>query len=266
MLTRLILLLSVTIFCFGALVAMPEIASAGSAKVNVCHLPPGNLDNYHTIRISENAMSKHLAHGDLAEDCDANCATLCDDGDACTIDDDGQCETAGCPAPTPTDCDDELFCTVDSCDSIEGCEYSPVDCGEGATCDEDNDRCVPNNCVADSYGGHDYLICQGQRDVPSSESFCADEGMQLAFIDDLAENAWVVDTAYNAYGYTNFEETSYWIANTKTNSPIFPWAAGEPNSGVDQCIHLMRYDIPQLSLWNDAGCEAWTWGWVCESN
>jgi len=98
--------------------------------------------------------------------------------------------------------------------------------------------------------------------------------MQLAFIDDLAENSWVVDTAYAAYGYTDFEETSYWIANTKTNSPIFPWASSsatngewnEPNSSVDQCIHLMRFDVPYLYLWNDAGCEDWTWGWVCESN
>jgi len=39
-------------------------AIAGEAKVDVCHIPPGNPDNAHTITISENAVSAHLDHGD----------------------------------------------------------------------------------------------------------------------------------------------------------------------------------------------------------
>ena len=34
-------------------------------KVEVCHQPPGNPDNWHTILISTNALDTHLAHGDF---------------------------------------------------------------------------------------------------------------------------------------------------------------------------------------------------------
>lgn len=34
------------------------------AKVTICHIPPGNPANAHTITISANALPAHLAHGD----------------------------------------------------------------------------------------------------------------------------------------------------------------------------------------------------------
>ena len=46
-------------------------AMAGEAKVDVCHIPPGNPDNAHTITISENAVSAHLDHGDFLGACDS---------------------------------------------------------------------------------------------------------------------------------------------------------------------------------------------------
>ena len=46
-------------------------AIAEGAKVDVCHIPPGNPDNAHTITISENALSAHLEHGDRVGACDA---------------------------------------------------------------------------------------------------------------------------------------------------------------------------------------------------
>lgn len=42
---------------------------AGNEKVDVCHIPPGNPDNAHTINVSENAVSAHLAHGDYLGAC-----------------------------------------------------------------------------------------------------------------------------------------------------------------------------------------------------
>ena len=39
-------------------------------KVLVCHIPPGNPKNAHTISISENAVSAHLAHGDTLGECE----------------------------------------------------------------------------------------------------------------------------------------------------------------------------------------------------
>lgn len=38
-------------------------------KVLVCHIPPGNPDNAHTICISENAVAAHLAHGCMVGPC-----------------------------------------------------------------------------------------------------------------------------------------------------------------------------------------------------
>ena len=46
-------------------------AAAGQAKVDICHIPPGDPDNAHTITISENALSAHLDHGDRVGACDS---------------------------------------------------------------------------------------------------------------------------------------------------------------------------------------------------
>ncbi len=45
-------------------------AMAQEAKVDVCHIPPGNPENVHTISISENALGTHLDHGDHVGACD----------------------------------------------------------------------------------------------------------------------------------------------------------------------------------------------------
>lgn len=136
-------------------------AWAGS-KVEVCHVPPGDPANFHTITVSEKAFSKHLAHGDLAGACNQICATLCDDGNACTVDDTGDCEQNGCPAmPEAVSCDDGNLCTTDSCEPAQGCVATPE---QGMACDDDmtctaGDTCnalgecvgttVPNCCLTD---------------------------------------------------------------------------------------------------------------------
>src|SRR3989304_96067 len=38
-------------------------------KINVCHLPPGNSNNAHTINIPVNAVTVHLDHGDSLGEC-----------------------------------------------------------------------------------------------------------------------------------------------------------------------------------------------------
>jgi hypothetical protein len=56
-------------------------------KVDVCHIPPGNPGNAHTINISESAVAAHLAHGDTLGPCPdeaagsgvGNMFTICDD-------------------------------------------------------------------------------------------------------------------------------------------------------------------------------------------
>ncbi|HEY7472917.1 MAG TPA: hypothetical protein VIE68_11280 [Gemmatimonadota bacterium] len=38
-------------------------------KVLVCHVPPGNPENPHTIEVGESAVPAHLAHGDTEGAC-----------------------------------------------------------------------------------------------------------------------------------------------------------------------------------------------------
>ena len=44
--------------------------AAPAPKVEICHIPPGNPDNIHTLTVSENALSAHLAHGDTCGPCE----------------------------------------------------------------------------------------------------------------------------------------------------------------------------------------------------
>ena len=39
-------------------------------KVTICHIPPGNTANAHTITIAEQAVGKHLEHGDTLGSCE----------------------------------------------------------------------------------------------------------------------------------------------------------------------------------------------------
>jgi hypothetical protein len=63
-------------------------------KTTVCHIPPGNPANKHTICVGTPAVPAHLAHGDFLGSC---CAGVTDDGGTPPPTDD-----AG-PPPPPTD-------------------------------------------------------------------------------------------------------------------------------------------------------------------
>jgi len=39
-------------------------------KIKICHIPPGNPDNAHTIEVSQSAIEAHLDHGDSLGPCD----------------------------------------------------------------------------------------------------------------------------------------------------------------------------------------------------
>jgi hypothetical protein len=47
----------------------PTAPGAGQVKVDICHIPPGNPANAHTITVGAPAVPAHLAHGDLAGVC-----------------------------------------------------------------------------------------------------------------------------------------------------------------------------------------------------
>ena len=61
---------------------------ADTKKTTVCHIPPGNPSNEHTICVGNAAVVAHLAHGDVLGSCCAAPSTpppdACDDQACCT--------------------------------------------------------------------------------------------------------------------------------------------------------------------------------------
>jgi hypothetical protein len=177
---RNIMLVSVGLAFFaGFLLLGPSVAPAGNAKVQICHLPPGNPANFHTITISENALPAHLAHGDVGGACDEHCETLCDDGDACTS---HTCDLGGCNEPQPVDCDDSNLCTTDSCNPASGCVYAPVPCYAPdlctiSACAPDTGQCVdtPVLCSEGAECNPDTGACEASGDC---EERCEAQAVQ----------------------------------------------------------------------------------------
>lgn len=142
---HLIILLGIALAMLGAASAQ----AGGTNKVKVCHVPPGNPTNWHTITIGENALPAHLAHGDLAGTCEENCEVLCSDGNPCTQDVDPQAAECTClDTRPPVNCDDSNLCTTDSCDPESGCVYTPVLCDDGDNCTVDACDPLTGFCVA----------------------------------------------------------------------------------------------------------------------
>src|SRR5262249_31296826 len=139
----------------------------GEARVKVCHKPPGNPANFHTISVGQSAVPAHLAHGDLLGDCSQFCSALCDDGNACTID---ACSAdgTGCAAVHPAvNCDDSNACTTDSCDPSSGCQYATVSCDDANVCTTDS--CDPSSgCVYAPIVCDDGNACTADSCDPSS--------------------------------------------------------------------------------------------------
>lgn len=139
-----------------AVLALFGAAAAQAGKQAICHFPPGNPDNFHTIVVSDNAVDKHVAkHDDLVGSCLENCETICDDGDFCTQDvlaDPDQCICLAEPRPA-VDCDDSNPCTVDDCSTAAGACVYDSDILNGTACDDGDpgttgEVCNDGECVA----------------------------------------------------------------------------------------------------------------------
>lgn len=69
---RLCAMLFIALFC--------STAFGGATKVDLCHIPPGDPDNFHTISINEKAVPSHIRHGDtlgVCEDIEEPPVNLC---------------------------------------------------------------------------------------------------------------------------------------------------------------------------------------------
>jgi hypothetical protein len=61
-----------------------KVQGAGTVKVDICHLPPGNTENVQRITVGSPAYDAHMAHGDQA--CDEGDDDSSDDGNEGTAD------------------------------------------------------------------------------------------------------------------------------------------------------------------------------------
>lgn len=66
-----------------ALSGTAALSAASQGKVDVCHIPPGNPANAHTINVSVNAVPAHLAHGDNLGSCGVSGPSCGDTGGSC---------------------------------------------------------------------------------------------------------------------------------------------------------------------------------------
>lgn len=107
-----------------------SLANAGNAdwrmrknnKVTICARNRFRPHKFRTRRIKRKSLPFFLSKGHMEGECSQHCTALCDDNDACTIDDAmGTCEENGCPSSRPR-----------------------VDCGIGFTCDS-TVGCVPDD-------------------------------------------------------------------------------------------------------------------------
>jgi hypothetical protein len=65
-------------FAAVALIVLAPGASAQGEKVTICHIPPGNPENAHSITISVSALQTHLdQHGDSVGECGGSCDGPC---------------------------------------------------------------------------------------------------------------------------------------------------------------------------------------------
>jgi hypothetical protein len=161
-----------------------ECESVPDGKVAICHIPPGNPSNAHTIIVSESAVAAHLAHGDSlgeCEDCPEETGACCYTWygyEKCRQKTSSECDALGgqfhgvgsecdddddCPPETGACCKPDGTCSIkteDRCYDIGGnylgdntsCDDCPSQ--DGACCFTDGTCQVTSESNCYSLGGH----------------------------------------------------------------------------------------------------------------
>ncbi|MBJ6764153.1 hypothetical protein JGU66_25545 [Myxococcaceae bacterium JPH2] len=103
--------------------------SGGTEHVTVCHIPPGNPANAHTITVGEPAVKAHLRHGDTLGACGGDAGTPTDGGSSEVDAGSGGGEDAGsaclpqgaeCDSQGGSTCCDRMVCIEGQCSPVLG--------------------------------------------------------------------------------------------------------------------------------------------------
>jgi len=111
----------------------PEAEEAEEDEgVTLCHIPPGNPANAHTITVGEPAVKAHLRHGDTLGACDGSSEPTPDAGTPPT----DPPSDAGTPPPTGTDAGTPPPTGTDAGTPDPGptCRGVNETCGNGSVC------------------------------------------------------------------------------------------------------------------------------------
>jgi hypothetical protein len=144
-------------------------AAQNAFATTVCHIPPDDPQNAHTISVSERAVPAHLNHGDCEGECPCR-VEPCGDG-TCDASIGESCGTC------TQDCGTCVVCGNGSCDASvgESCETCEQDCGPCSTCGNgicDNGE-SDDDCAQDCGCGAPGQTCNSDDDAPAG-CFCDD--------------------------------------------------------------------------------------------
>lgn len=215
---------------------------------------------------------------------------VCDVDDVCPGDDtvedadgDGVCGAADvCDGDDATG-DTDLDGVCNDIDACQGDDASGDSDGDGTCDDLDVEACngIDDNgnggddelgvcaCQIRQYDAHDYAYCRRRTTATVARQVCQQLRMDLATIDDAAEDAWIDTTTYAAarvrpwwIGYTDYasEGSFYWASGSSSTFEDF--RPGEPNASNawEDCVVV----YPLTGAWYDVGCNNRT-SFVCEA-
>ena len=200
---------------------------------------------------------------------------LCDDNNVCTEGD--TCVDGGCVPGPAKDCDDANDCTTDTCDNVDGCQYS--DLADDSPCTDDGDPCSTDVCKAgvcthdgsgwSGYDGSCYRYFSTKRNWLDAQDHCNSQGAHLVSVKDAAENSFAhsLIEGDNApwTGLRDAASEGTWVWSDGTPTTWTNWNSGEPNnSGNEDCMHLYHYPAQSYDKrWNDANCGS-GYPYLCE--
>ncbi|MBN2497591.1 MAG: hypothetical protein JXR96_23560 [Deltaproteobacteria bacterium] len=182
---------------------------------------------------------------------------------ACSFQEAYVCEA---PCGGEPDSDDDGF--ADECDCAP---YDPsihpdaeeVANGKDDNCDGVIDEGLAGNCVTEARDGRHYLFCPDAVDWPTARDSCLALGYELVWVEDSAENTWIVQRAlanigagqYPWHGFNDRSQEAAWVWDNGQPVTFTNWNTGEPNdSAGEDCGHFYL-DGSAPYRWNDIGCE-----------
>ena len=162
-------------------------------KVDLCHIPPGDPENRHSISVGTSAVDMHLAHGDFLGACEPDeedgDGTLDSDGDGVTDEEDSCASTPTGEVPDATgcscsqrdsdsdgvaDCDDNCPDTASGVGvDANGCPVAPLDVDNDGVVDG-SDMCpnTPLGEVVDANGCSCSQLDEDADGVTNCDDFC----------------------------------------------------------------------------------------------